>query len=309
VTGAILSGSVTNQQPFEIKFATFTNKFATLENGELQSAPYQGNSSLSTNVTLNQLRGNTTTQFWTFLFSPINTCVLDGDYVFVFDMVGWPGLRPTLTFRFSSQDFCGQVTNTSLAGEIELYSDGEYLNIGDTFAFNDTAYLWIRVQTAFLVQTVNVLSGTVNEATVTSQLANFLQTPNGVRFTIPVTEGVFQLDQNTLTFQVQVTYISPGGGKKTTTISGQSQATLKLDKIATVAIPPSPSVSPSPGATTGQVSADGLISNGNGAGGSDAPIILYAVAGGSALALAILVAVVVVLIRKRRKAEKAKLNA
>jgi hypothetical protein len=82
-------------------------------------------------------------KYWTFSFTPINTCVLDGNYVFRFLIKDFNGRTSDLTFFFASQYFCGQITNTSVTGSVKLYADPNYTNASNIFNENDLIYVWV----------------------------------------------------------------------------------------------------------------------------------------------------------------------
>jgi hypothetical protein len=144
VTGAIVNERITNTFPFEIQIATFTTKNATLTNPVLVHDPYEGNYTIFGNSSLDQYHNGVVTQIWTFLITPIGTCILNADFQFQWEVVGYNGLQFPLTFHFNTQNFCGQVVNTSLIGAVELFSDVSLSTPSTTFAKGDSAYVLVR---------------------------------------------------------------------------------------------------------------------------------------------------------------------
>ena len=128
---------------------------------------------------------------------------LDGDYVFRFDIVGYNGAHSDLTFHFSSQDFCGQVTNTSILGRIRTFSDNTYTVPSTIFAENQLIWVWIQVESAFIVTSVDVADASVNNQTYPAYgLDNFVQTYFGVQFSMIALIPPFHFDSNTIQFDV-----------------------------------------------------------------------------------------------------------
>lgn len=188
-----------------------TTKSATVTNLQLISSPFQGNYTATTNDSLIEVHNGVVTQHWFLNFYPVGICKLDGSYVFRFDIVGFNGAHADLTFFFSSQDFCGQVTNTSILGRIRTFSDATYTTPSTIFAENALIYLWIQVESAFTVTAVDVMDVAVNNQTYPAYgVDNVAQTYFGVQFSMIALIPPFQIDANLLEFQVQVTYSTPG---------------------------------------------------------------------------------------------------
>jgi len=181
-------------------------KNATLDSGSLASAPYQGNWSLTTNASNNEEHNDIITQMWTFEFTPVGTCQLNGDYEFTFDILGWQGV-PALTFDLVSQYFCGEIANTSLLGHVAFFSDATLSKLQTSFEANSTAFVLITTQSAFSISDVLVLNFTVNGEVYPEYLMGVQRQVNfGVTFSIDLTDTYFLANSNTLDFEVGVSY-------------------------------------------------------------------------------------------------------
>jgi len=236
-------GQGSEQLPFEgmqIPFKLQAGNNGHVNNGTLTSNPYQGNWSLSTNATLNQVQNDVVTQIWTFLFSPVGTCQLDGDYVFSFDIIGYPGVEASVTFHLTSQYFCGQVVNTSALGQVEFFSDESLSEVATSFQTNSNAYVLITVESGFLISEVIVTNATVNNQNYPLYLLGEQRQVNyGVTFSQELTEQLFDQNENVLEYVVEITYSSNGKKSIERRDSNGQPSSVTIKSTLTVKIPSS----------------------------------------------------------------------
>jgi hypothetical protein len=125
-----------------------------------------------------------------------------------------------LTFQIESQNFCGQVTNTSVTGAIRIYRDSGFTTPTTTFSPNANIYVWVKkfienskidskisVESAFVVALVEVTAISVNNMTYPIYgVSGETQVSYGIKFAMLALTPPFQFGNNELAFSVRLTY-------------------------------------------------------------------------------------------------------